>query len=114
DGGYHGHADALLASAGSGVLTLGIPGSAGVTAAAVADTVVVPFNDLDAMEAAFEAEANRDQIAAVIIEPIPGNMGLVHPRPAYLPRLRTLCERAGALLIFDEVITGFRVARGGA
>jgi glutamate-1-semialdehyde 2,1-aminomutase len=114
DGGYHGHADSLLAAAGSGVLTLGIPGSAGVTPAAVADTVVVPFNDLDAMEAAFEAPDNRDKIAAVIVEPIAGNMGLVLPRPAYLPKLRALCDQHQALLIFDEVITGFRVARGGA
>ncbi|HEX2658766.1 MAG TPA: glutamate-1-semialdehyde 2,1-aminomutase [Polyangia bacterium] len=112
DGGYHGHADTLLAAAGSGALTLGIPGSAGVPAAAVADTLLVPFNDLDAMEAVFEA--NRDQIAAVIVEPIPGNMGLVIPRPAYLPRLRSLCDQHGALLIFDEVISGFRVGRGGA
>jgi glutamate-1-semialdehyde 2,1-aminomutase len=114
DGGYHGHADTLLAAAGSGALTLGIPGSAGVTPAAVADTVVVPFNDLEAMEAAFEAPANRGQIAAVIVEPIPGNMGLVLPRPAYLPKLRNLCDAHGTLLIFDEVITGFRVALGGA
>jgi glutamate-1-semialdehyde 2,1-aminomutase len=114
DGGYHGHADTLLAAAGSGALTLGIPGSAGVTAAAVADTIVVPFNDLDAMEAAFLAEPNRNQIAALIVEPIPGNMGLVLPRPAYLPKLRALCDQHGALLIFDEVISGFRVARGGA
>lgn len=114
DGGYHGHADTLLAAAGSGALTLGIPGSAGVTAASVADTLVVPFNDIGAMEAVFAAEGNRNQIAAVIVEPIPGNMGLVLPRPAYLPRLRTLCDQHGALLIFDEVISGFRVARGGA
>jgi len=114
DGGYHGHADTLLAAAGSGALTLGIPGSAGVPAAAVADTIVVPFNDLAAMEAVFAAEGNRDQIAAVIVEPIPGNMGLVLPRPAYLPRLRSLCDQNGTLLIFDEVISGFRVARGGA
>ncbi len=114
DGGYHGHADMLLAAAGSGALTLGIPGSAGVSAAAVADTIVVPFNDLGAMEAVFAAEGNRDQIAAIIVEPIPGNMGLVLPRPAYLPRLRSLCDQHGTLLIFDEVISGFRVGRGGA
>src|SRR5262245_26476747 len=112
DGGYHGHADLLLASAGSGALTLGIPGSAGVTDAAVADTIVVPFNDLDAMRSAFDS--NKGQIAAVILEPIPANMGVVLPRPAYLPVLRSLCDEHGALLIFDEVITGFRVARGGA
>jgi glutamate-1-semialdehyde 2,1-aminomutase len=112
DGGYHGHADMLLVAAGSGAVTLGIPGSAGVTAAAVADTIVVPFNDLDAMRTAFDE--NKGQIAAVILEPIPANMGVVLPRPAYLPVLRTLCDEHGALLIFDEVITGFRVARGGA
>src|SRR5689334_2964873 len=112
DGGYHGHADMLLAKAGSGVVTLGLPGSGGVPAAAVADTVVVPFNDLDAMRAAFEE--NRDDIAALIVEPIPCNMGVVLPRPAYLPLLRNLCDEHGALLIFDEVITGFRVGRGGA
>jgi len=112
DGGYHGHADMLLAKAGSGVVTLGLPGSGGVPAAAVADTVVVPFNDLDAMRAAFEE--NRNDIAALIVEPIPCNMGVVLPRPAYLPLLRNLCDEHGALLIFDEVITGFRVGRGGA
>jgi glutamate-1-semialdehyde 2,1-aminomutase len=112
DGGYHGHADMLLASAGSGAVTLGIPGSAGVSAAAVADTLVVPFNDLDAMRAAFDA--HKGEVAAVIVEPIPANMGVVLPRPAYLPVLRSLCDEHGAVLIFDEVITGFRVARGGA
>jgi glutamate-1-semialdehyde 2,1-aminomutase len=112
DGGYHGHADALLAKAGSGVVTLGLPGSSGVAPGAVADTLVVPYNDLDAMRAAFEE--HRDEIAACIIEPIPANMGVVLPRPAYLPLLRALCDEHGALLIFDEVITGFRVARGGA
>ena len=112
DGGYHGHADALLAAAGSGAVTLGLPGSAGVPAGAVADTIVVPFNDLDAMRTAFDE--NQNQIAAVILEPIPANMGVVLPRPAYLPVLRSICDENGALLIFDEVITGFRVARGGA
>src|SRR5206468_5692270 len=104
--------DMLLAAAGSGAVTLGIPGSAGVTEAAVADTLVVPFNDLDAMRSAFDE--NKGRIAAVILEPIPANMGVVLPRPAYLPVLRALCDDHGALLIFDEVITGFRVARGGA
>jgi glutamate-1-semialdehyde 2,1-aminomutase len=112
DGGYHGHSDALLAKAGSGVVTLGLPGSSGVTPAAVADTLVVPYNDLDAMRVAFEE--HRDEIAALIVEPIPANMGVVLPRPAYLPLLRNLCDEHGTLLIFDEVITGFRVARGGA
>jgi len=112
DGGYHGHADALLAAAGSGVLTLGIPGSAGVTAAAVADTIVVPFNDEATMAAAFVG--NRGQVAALIVEPVPGNMGLVLPRPGYLQALRRLCDEHGALLIFDEVISGFRAGRGGA
>ena len=112
DGGYHGHADMLLAAAGSGAATLGIPGSAGVTAAAVADTVIVPFNNEGAMAAAFAA--HQGQVAALIVEPIPGNMGLVPPKPGYLQALRRLCDEAGALLIFDEVISGFRVALGGA
>ena len=112
DGGYHGHADMLLASAGSGAATLGIPGSAGVTAAAVADTIIVPFNDESAMAAAFAA--NKGQVAALIIEPIPGNMGLVPPRPGYLQALRKLCDAEGTVLIFDEVISGFRAGPGGA
>jgi len=112
DGGYHGHADMLLASAGSGAATLGIPGSAGVTPAAVADTLIVPFNNVAAMEGAFAA--NRGQIAALIIEPIPGNMGLVMPKPGYLQSLRSLCDQHGSVLIFDEVISGMRVSRGGA
>jgi glutamate-1-semialdehyde 2,1-aminomutase len=112
DGGYHGHADMLLASAGSGAATLGIPGSAGVTASAVADTIIVPFNDEAAMAAAFSA--NKGQVAALIIEPIPGNMGLVPPKPGYLQSLRKLCDHEGAVLIFDEVISGFRAGPGGA
>jgi glutamate-1-semialdehyde 2,1-aminomutase len=112
DGGYHGHSDGLLAAAGSGAVTLGLAGSAGVTKGSVADTIVVPFNDLDAIRAAFDE--NKGQIAAVILEPIPANMGIVLPRPAYLPVLRSVCDENGSLLIFDEVITGFRVARGGA
>jgi glutamate-1-semialdehyde 2,1-aminomutase len=112
DGGYHGHADMLLASAGSGAATLGIPGSAGVTASAVADTIIVPFNDEAAMAAAFAA--NKGQVAALIIEPIPGNMGLVPPKPGYLQALRRLCDQEGAVLIFDEVISGFRAGPGGA
>jgi glutamate-1-semialdehyde 2,1-aminomutase len=112
EGGYHGHADLLLAAAGSGAATLGIPGSAGVPAAAVTDTIIVPFHDENAMRAAFAA--NAGQIAALIVEPIPGNMGLVPPRADYLRLLRQLCDGSGAVLIFDEVISGFRVGRGGA
>jgi glutamate-1-semialdehyde 2,1-aminomutase len=112
DGGYHGHADMLLAAAGSGAATLGIPGSAGVPAAAVADTIVVPFNDEAAMAAAL-AE-HRGQVAAVIIEPIPGNMGLVPPKQGYLASVRQMCTAEEVILIFDEVISGFRAAAGGA
>ncbi|MBN2575463.1 MAG: glutamate-1-semialdehyde 2,1-aminomutase [Deltaproteobacteria bacterium] len=112
EGGYHGHADMLLAAAGSGAATLGLPGSAGVTKAAVADTIVVPFNDEAAMRAALAA--NRGQVAALIVEPIPGNMGLVPPKPGYLEALRRLCDREGTVLIFDEVISGFRAGPGGA
>ncbi|RMH42473.1 MAG: glutamate-1-semialdehyde-2,1-aminomutase [Deltaproteobacteria bacterium] len=112
DGGYHGHADCLLVAAGSGAATLGIPGSAGVPAGAAADTLLVPFNDVAAVEAAFDA--HPDQIAAVIVEPIPGNMGVVPPAPGYLQALRDLTAARGALLIFDEVISGFRAAYGGA
>ncbi|MGZ6906543.1 MAG: glutamate-1-semialdehyde 2,1-aminomutase [Acidimicrobiia bacterium] len=107
---YHGHVDALLVAAGSGVATLGLPGSAGVTPGAVADTVVVPFNDLAALDAAFGAH----ELAAVLVEPIAANMGLVPPEPGFLEHLRTRCSEAGTVLVFDEVITGFRVARGGA
>jgi glutamate-1-semialdehyde 2,1-aminomutase len=112
DGGYHGHADMLLAAAGSGAATLGIPGSAGVTAAAVADTVIVPFNDEAAMSAALDR--HRGDVAAVILEPIAGNMGLVPPAAGYLAAVRKLCDAHRTLLILDEVITGFRVGRGGA
>ncbi|HTR54227.1 MAG TPA: glutamate-1-semialdehyde 2,1-aminomutase [Kofleriaceae bacterium] len=110
DGGYHGHADCLLVAAGSGAATLGIPGSAGVPEGAARDTIVVPYNDLAAMERAL---AGGD-VAAVIIEPVAGNMGLVLPAPGYLEGLRAATQKHGALLIFDEVITGFRVAYGGA
>ena len=109
-GAYHGHADGLLADAGSGLATQGIPASPGVTEAQAADVIVVPWNDADAVAAAIEAAVP----AAVIAEPAPANMGLVPPRPGFLHRLRELCDDAGALLILDEVISGFRVARGGA
>jgi len=112
EGCYHGHADALLAGAGSGVATLGLPGSAGVPPQAVRDTIVVPFNDADAAAEAFVRYG--EGLACVIVEPVAGNMGVVPPAPGFLETLRTLCDAAGALLVFDEVITGFRVARGGA
>ncbi|HZZ00122.1 MAG TPA: glutamate-1-semialdehyde 2,1-aminomutase [Candidatus Baltobacteraceae bacterium] len=109
---YHGHADAFLISAGSGALTNGVPNSPGVTEGVARDTIVLPFNDAIAVAAAFVE--NPDTIAAVVIEPYPGNMGLIEPQPGYLQRLRELCTQYRALLIFDEVMTGFRVARGGA
>ncbi|HEX9235052.1 MAG TPA: glutamate-1-semialdehyde 2,1-aminomutase, partial [Actinomycetota bacterium] len=112
EGCYHGHSDALLVSAGSGVATFGIPGSPGVTAGAAADTMVVPYNDLDATAAAFGAVDG--EVAAVIIEPVAANMGVVPPEPGFLEGLRELCDRHAAVLIFDEVITGFRLAAGGA
>jgi glutamate-1-semialdehyde 2,1-aminomutase len=111
-GHYHGHVDALLVQAGSGATTLGVPNSPGVTPGATADTILCPFNDASAVAEAFARYPG--QIAAVLLEPVAGNMGLVPPRPGYLEQLRELTERAGALLIFDEVMTGFRVAFGGA
>jgi glutamate-1-semialdehyde 2,1-aminomutase len=109
---YHGHSDAMLAQAGSGVATLSIPGSPGVPQGTVADTVVLPFNDPDAVSALFSRQGQR--IAGVIVEPVAGNMGVVLPRGGFLQLLRDLTAAHGSLLIFDEVITGFRVASGGA
>ena len=111
-GGYHGHADYLLVRAGSGAETLGIPDSAGVPAGAARDTLLLPYNDLEAAETLFAAQG--DGIAALIIEPVAGNMGTVPPVAGYLEGLRRLTEQSGSLLIFDEVMTGFRVALGGA
>ena len=112
EGCYHGHADALLVKAGSGALTFGQPSSAGVPQNAAADTLVLDYNRDDALQRAFENEGTS--IAAVIVEPVAGNMNLVAPRPGFLESLRTLCTRHGTVLIFDEVMTGFRVALGGA
>jgi len=112
DGCYHGHADSFLIRGGSGLQTFGIPDSAGVPAATAELTRVASFNDRGSVEAAFARE--KDAIAAVILEPVIGNMGVIPPDPAFLSALRALCDRHGALLVFDEVMTGFRVARGGA
>jgi glutamate-1-semialdehyde 2,1-aminomutase len=112
DGCYHGHADCLLVAAGSGVATLGIPGSPGVPEGTVADTLSVPFNDVPALEQALATHG--PDMAAVIVEPVAGNMGLVAPREGFLEAIRELTRRAGALLVFDEVMTGFRLALGGA
>lgn len=110
-GHYHGHSDALLAAAGSGVATLGIPGSPGVTAGATADTLVVAWNDREAVDEAFAEHG--DDIAVLVCEPVAANMGVVPPAPGFLEHLRDVTARHGALLAFDEVLTGFRVARGG-
>jgi glutamate-1-semialdehyde 2,1-aminomutase len=112
EGCYHGHADPFLVQAGSGALTLGVPTSPGVTRAAVADTLLASYNDLSSVERLLET--HRGQVAAVIVEPIAGNMGVVPPAEGFLPGLRELCGAHGVLLIFDEVISGFRAAAGGA
>ncbi len=112
DGCYHGHSDPFLTNAGSGLATLDVPSSAGVPASAAADTVTVPYNDLEALESAFAA--HRGEFAAVIVEPVAGNMGVVPPTEGFLEAARSLCTSYGSLLIFDEVITGFRLSLGGA
>lgn len=109
---YHGHADSLLVAAGSSAATLGVPDSPGVTSGATQDTLVLPYNDLEGVAAAFQQ--HPDQIAAIILEPVVGNMGLVPPEPGFLQGLRQMTEVAGTVLIFDEVMTGFRLALGGA
>lgn len=111
EGCYHGHGDSLLVKAGSGVATLGLPDSPGVPSALAENTITVPFNNIEALAQVFD---ERNDIAAVIIEPVVGNMGCVPPRLGYLQTVRTLCSQNNALLIFDEVMTGFRVSRGGA
>jgi glutamate-1-semialdehyde 2,1-aminomutase len=112
EGCYHGHVDSLLVKAGSGMATLGIADTRGVPGSIASTTIVLPYNSIDAVEIAFRERG--DQIAGVIVEPVAGNMGCVPPAPGFLEALRALTERYGALLIFDEVMTGFRVARGGA
>ena len=113
EGCYHGHSDSLLArGAGSGVATFGIPGSPGVTEGATRDTLITPFNDLDAVKSIFEERG--DEIAVVVIEPVAANMGVVPPEPGFLAGIRALCSDHGTVLLFDEVITGFRIAYGGA
>ncbi|MGW8266857.1 MAG: glutamate-1-semialdehyde 2,1-aminomutase [Longimicrobiales bacterium] len=111
-GGYHGHADAFLVEAGSGAATLGVPSSPGVTEGAARDTLVADYNDLASVRAQFEA--NPGEIACIIVEPVAGNMGCVPPADGFLAGLREICTKEGAVLIFDEVMTGFRVAAGGA
>jgi len=112
EGHYHGHGDSFLISAGSGAITMGHPDSPGVTEGTAKDTLLAPYNDLEAIERL--VEANRGEIAALILEPVAGNMGLTLPLPGYLSGLREICTREGIVLIFDEVMTGFRLAKGGA
>lgn len=112
EGCYHGHGDSFLISAGSGALTFGFPDSPGVTRGTAQDTLTAPFNDLNAVELLIAS--NKDQIAAIILEPVVGNMGCVPPEKGYLQGLRNLCTKYGIVLVFDEVMTGFRLARGGA
>ena len=112
DGCYHGHADAFLTNAGSGLATLDVPSSAGVPATSAAETVTIPYNDVGALESAFSE--NQGDFAAVIVEPVAGNMGVVPPKEGFLEAARSLCTKDGSLLIFDEVITGFRLSLGGA
>jgi glutamate-1-semialdehyde 2,1-aminomutase len=112
EGHYHGHGDSFLIAAGSGAITMGHPDSPGVTLGTAKDTLLAPFNDLNAIESL--VEANRGEIAALILEPVAGNMGLTLPQEGYLQGLRDICSREGIVLIFDEVMTGFRLAKGGA
>lgn len=111
-GNYHGHGDSFLIKAGSGAITLGLPDSPGVTKHTAADTLIADFNNLDSVEKLLLER--KEEVAAIIVEPVAGNMGVVPPNPGFLEGLRLLCDKHGALLIFDEVITGFRLARGGA
>ncbi|WP_161891069.1 glutamate-1-semialdehyde 2,1-aminomutase [Pontibacter russatus] len=112
EGCYHGHGDSFLIAAGSGAITLGVPDSPGVTKGTANDTLTAPYNNLEAVKTL--AEANKGQVAAIILEPVAGNMGLVIPQPGFLQGLRDLCDKEGIVLIFDEVMTGFRLAPGGA
>lgn len=112
EGHYHGHADSFLIAAGSGLATHGVPNSPGVTEGTAKDTLTVPYNDLEAVQQM--VEANKDQVAAILLEPVPGNMGCVLPKEGYLQGLRDLCDKEGIVLVFDEVMTGFRLAPGGA
>ncbi|MDN3668309.1 glutamate-1-semialdehyde 2,1-aminomutase [Echinicola jeungdonensis] len=112
EGNYHGHGDSFLIAAGSGAITMGMPNSPGVTQGTARDTLLAPHNDLKAVEEL--VEANKGEVAAIILEPVPGNMGLILPKKGFLEGLRKLCDREGIILIFDEVMTGFRLAPGGA